>query len=67
MGSSSGVMAGACVIRKILEHIGAETELPRITPERGPPLWDEADAQGGEGVEAEGAQAMELLPNWDEA
>ncbi len=29
-------------IRQILEHIGVETEPPRITPARGPPLWDEA-------------------------
>ena len=27
-------------IRQILEHIGAETEPPRIAPARGPPLWD---------------------------
>ena len=29
-------------IRHILEHIGAKTKPPRITPARGPPLWDEA-------------------------
>jgi len=28
-------MSGACVIRNILEHIGAMTELPHITPARG--------------------------------
>jgi hypothetical protein len=38
-------------IRQILEHIGVETEPPRITPARGPPLWDECDAQAAEGVE----------------
>jgi hypothetical protein len=32
-------------IRKILEHIGAETEPLHITPACGPPLWDEAHAQ----------------------
>ncbi len=26
-------------VRKILTHIGAEPEAPRITPARGPPLW----------------------------
>jgi hypothetical protein len=46
-------------IRHILEHIGAETESPRITPARGPPLWDGCDAQMGDGVE--------LAPDWDEA
>lgn len=37
-------------IRQILDHIGADSEPPRITPARGPPLWDGADAPG-EGVE----------------
>jgi hypothetical protein len=46
-------------IRQILEHIGVETEPPRITPARGPPLWDGCDAPMGEGVEVE--------PDWDEA
>ena len=45
-------------IRKILQHIGVEPEAPRITPARGPPLWDDAGAQEtGEGVEAQ--------PDWD--
>jgi len=30
-----------------------------ITPARGPPQWDGADAQVGDGVD--------LAPNWDEA
>ena len=38
-----------------------EPEAPRITPARGPPLWDECGAQEsqaqGEGVESE--------PDWD--
>lgn len=46
-------------IRQILEHIGVETEPPRITPARGPPLWDECNAQAAEG--------MEPPPDWDEA
>jgi hypothetical protein len=46
-------------IRKILEHIGAETEPPHITPARGPPLWGGVDAQNGEGVES--------APNWEES
>ena len=48
-------------IHKILDHIGMESAAPRITPARGPPLWDDAGAQEsqeqGEGVEAE--------PGWD--
>ena len=47
-------------IRHILEHIGVEAEPPRITPARGPPLWDGCDdAQMGDGVYME--------PDWDEA
>jgi hypothetical protein len=46
-------------IRQILEHIGVETESPRITPARGPPLWNGCDAQMGDGVDVE--------PDWDEA
>jgi hypothetical protein len=37
-------------IRKIPEYIGAETELPHITPGRGPPLWGGVDPQDGERV-----------------
>ena len=46
-------------IGHILEHIGAQTKPPRITPARGPPLWDGADAQAGE--------AVEPVPDWDAA
>lgn len=39
-------------IRQILGHIGVDSELPRITPARGPPLWDGCDdAQMGDGVD----------------
>ena len=49
-------------IRQILDHIGADAEPPRITPARGPPLWDGCDdAQMGEGVDDE------IEPDWDEA
>ena len=33
-------------IRQILEHIGTDSEPPRVAPARGPPLWDDCDAQG---------------------
>jgi len=32
-------------IQQILEHIGVDTERPRITPARGPALWDDCGAQ----------------------
>jgi hypothetical protein len=37
-------------IRRSLEHIGVDAGAPRIAPARGPPLWDECDAQGAEGT-----------------
>lgn len=45
-------------VRKILEHIGVGSQAPRITPARGPPLWDACDAS----VMDEGAAT---LPDWD--
>jgi hypothetical protein len=44
-------------IRRILDHIGVDSEPPHISPARGPPLWDDCDAHVGEGVAAE--------PDWD--
>ncbi len=45
-------------IDKILEHIGVDSVAPRITPARGPPLWDDCGTQEqGEGVDTE--------PDWD--
>ena len=38
---------------KILEHIGVDSEPPRIAPARVPPLWQDCDAQMGEGVQIE--------------
>jgi hypothetical protein len=46
-------------IRLILEHIGVDAEPPRITPARGPPLWDGCDVPMGDVVEVE--------PDWGEA
>ena len=48
----------SAAIRQILDHIGVDTEPPRITPARGPPLLDGCDALD-EGVDVE--------PDWDEA
>ena len=44
-------------IRRILDHIGVDSEPPHIAPARGPPLWDDCDAQTDEGVHIE--------PDWD--
>jgi hypothetical protein len=45
-------------IRRILDHIGVDSEPPRISPVRAPPLWDECgDAQSDDGAQIE--------PDWD--
>jgi hypothetical protein len=44
-------------VRKILEHIGVDCEPPHITTARGPPLWQNSDAQMGQDVLIE--------PDWD--
>jgi hypothetical protein len=44
-------------IRRILDHIGVDSEPAHISPARGPPLWDGCDAQTDEGVHIE--------PDWD--
>jgi hypothetical protein len=45
-------------IRKILDHIGVDSEPPHIFPARVPPLWDDGnDAQMGDGAQIE--------PDWD--
>ena len=45
-------------IQKILEHIGVDTQAPRITPPRGPPLWDSCGPQ-------EMVEGVEAKPDWD--
>ena len=45
-------------IKKILNHIGVDSEPPHISPARGPPLWEDCDdAQIDHGVQFE--------PDWD--
>lgn len=39
-------------IRQILNHIGVKSELPHISPARGPPLWEGCDAQRMTGCNA---------------
>jgi hypothetical protein len=40
-------------IVKIQKHIRADSQPPRISPARGPPLWDGCNAQVGEGWQIE--------------
>ena len=43
-------------IRRILDHIGVDSQPPHIAPARGPPLWDDGgDAQMGDGAQIEPA------------
>ena len=44
-------------IRQLLDHIGVASAPRRISPARGPPLWEDGDAQSGEAVQIE--------PDWD--
>jgi hypothetical protein len=51
-------------IKKILDHIGADSDPPHISPARGPPLWEDGgDAQMGDGVQSE----PEWATDWDGA
>ena len=40
-------------IRQIPVSLGADSEPPRISPASGPALWEDCDAQPGEGVKAD--------------
>ena len=44
-------------IRQMLVSLGVQTEPPNISPARGPPLWEDCDAQMGEDTQVE--------PDWD--
>jgi hypothetical protein len=44
-------------IRQMLDHIGVQSEPQNIAPARGPPMWEDCDAQAGEGIGSE--------PDWD--
>ncbi len=59
----------ATQIRKILDHIGVDPEPPRISPARGPPLWDDcSDAQSDDGAQIEPADwdlAAQPAPNFE--
>ena len=51
-----------------MAHIGVDSEPPpRITPARGPPLWDDCDAQMGEGLDVppDGDDVAHLAPEFE--
>jgi hypothetical protein len=56
-------------IRKILDHIGVDSEPPHISPARGPPLWDDcSDAQSDDGAQIEPADwdlAAQPAPDYE--
>jgi hypothetical protein len=55
-------------IRKILDHIGVDSEPPHIAPARGPPLWDDCDAQTDDGAQNEPADwdlAAQPAPDYE--
>ena len=55
-------------IRKILDHIGVDSEPPHISPARGPPLWDDCDTQMDDGAQIEPADwdlAAQPAPDYE--
>ena len=51
-------------IRHILDHIGADSQPPHISPARGPPLWDECDAQVDDGMQGEPDFELDQRVSW---
>ena len=53
-------------IRRVLDHIGVDSEPPQISPARGPPLWDDcSDAQTDEGLHIEPDRVLAAQPGPD--
>ena len=52
-------------IRPMLDPIGVESEPPPIAPACVPPLWEDCDAQAGEGVEVESDWGLAAQPAKD--
>ena len=53
-------------IRRLLDHIGVDSEPPQISPVRGPPLWDDcSDAQTDEGLHIEPDWVLAAQPGPD--
>jgi len=57
----------SAAIRQILDHIGADSEPPHISPARGPPLWDDCGAQMDDGAKSEPQwyMAAQPAPNYE--
>ncbi len=51
-------------IRRILDHIGVDSQPPHISPARGPPLWEDCEAQMDDGVQI---QPADWATEWDGA
>jgi len=52
-------------VRKILDHIGESAQSPRITPARGPPLWEAAIASEQAGNNPEWDISAQLVPEFE--
>ena len=52
-------------VRKILDHLGASTQPPRIAPARGPPLWEAAMAQEQVGNDLEWDMSAQPVPEFE--
>ena len=54
-------------VRQILEYIGVHAQAQRLSPARGPPLWDDCDAPVGEGVgvQPDWAMAAQAAPDYE--
>ena len=52
-------------IRRILDHIEVASKPPRIGSARGPPLWQDCDAQKGDGVQVEPDWGLAAQPAAD--
>jgi hypothetical protein len=50
-------------IRRILDHIGVDSEPPHLSPTRGPPLWDDCDVPMDDGAQIE----PDWATDWDGA
>jgi hypothetical protein len=55
-------------IRRILHHIGVDSEPPHVSPARGPPLWEDCGAaqmDKGVHIEPDWDLAAQAAPNFD--
>jgi hypothetical protein len=50
-------------IRRVRDHIGVDSDIPRISPARGPLLWYRSNTDIGEGIAAQ----LDWATHWDGA